>query len=130
MDRLAKALGVDFRYYLKESEDSKKSNQLIIKALPNNKLAKAHRHLQALEIGKYRMSIQASALHYCTPRKTLENLFEYTHWEVGMLDEANLPEIQQLLRDYVDGDWVYAYVPTALVEKVRQLLMEQSISCT
>lgn len=33
----------------------------------------------------YKLSIQASAHHYCQPRESgLEN-WEYTHWEVGLI---------------------------------------------
>ena len=67
----------------------------------------------------YHVSIQASAYHYSTPRKTLADISEYSAFELGF---PSMPD--ELLREFADSaqddltKTVYAYVPRALVELV------------
>jgi hypothetical protein len=44
------------------------------------------RLFHALEFAPYRISIQASAVHYCTPKALLDDLYAYETWEVGLMD--------------------------------------------
>lgn len=39
-----------------------------------------------IEVGDFRVSVQASALHNCKPNKTVEDITDYTHYEVRILD--------------------------------------------
>ncbi|WP_075810116.1 hypothetical protein [Clostridium perfringens] len=43
------------------------------------------RVLQHLNVGEYKLSIQASDGHYCEPRKLLNNIYDYTHMEVAII---------------------------------------------
>jgi hypothetical protein len=71
------------------------------------------------------ISIQSSYGHYCSPRKTLKNLEEYTGMEFALMTaERNfvgvkdvLPSFSRLFEidDYFDGS-VYAYVPVDLID--------------
>ena len=63
----------------------------------------------------FKMSVQASEFHYCSPR---ENTGPYSEVEVGFPSER----VEELM-PYVDGDgseWetVYGYVPVEVVESV------------
>lgn len=62
----------------------------------------------------FSMSVQASSVHYCTPRADTD-FANYTHWEVGYPSER-----VESLMSYVDGDGsyhetVYGYVPTQVI---------------
>jgi hypothetical protein len=79
------------------------------------------------------ISIQASYGHYCSPRKTLKNLKEYTSMEFALMDtDRNFLDVKEVLPDYsnlfeineyFDGG-VYAYVP---VELINDLLKELKV---
>lgn len=86
------------------------------------------RLFEPIDIGnnKY-FSIQASWGHYCTPRSTLLDLEEYTHWEVAFFEEGgsflpiesilpNFPSLAEI-EHYFEGS-VYPYVPKDLVEEL------------
>lgn len=59
------------------------------------------------------ISIQASAFHYCTPRRSLKDC-EYTHLELGFSSEH-----EELIEEYREGT-IYPYVPIDVVEKVME----------
>lgn len=59
----------------------------------------------------FTISIQASAFHYCTPRRGLKDC-EYTYLELGYPSEH-----EELLDEYREGT-IYPYVPMKLVEEV------------
>lgn len=72
------------------------------------------------------LSIQASYGHYCKPRKTLKDLYDYSHWEFALFNKENfirvsdiIPELKSIgeIETYFDSS-VYPYVPTDLVEEV------------
>jgi|TARA_R110000787_G_scaffold32693_1_gene86351 hypothetical protein len=62
----------------------------------------------------FKMSVQASKHHYCTPRKNGSSL-SYSHVEVGF------PTLKEnLLMNYIDGpdeptNTVYSYVPAYII---------------
>ena len=63
---------------------------------------------------KFSMSVQASELHYCTPKEN-GNTMTYTSVEVGFPTEK-----EELLMDYADDrdeptGTVYPYVPAQLI---------------
>lgn len=60
---------------------------------------------------RFSISIQASAFHYCTPRRGLKDC-EYTHLELGYPSEQ-----EELLDKYQRGK-IFPYVPIAVVEEV------------
>jgi len=62
----------------------------------------------------FKMSVQASRTHYCTPRiNGIEN--KYTEVEIGY------PSRQEpLLKKYADSNGIYAYVPAIVVYNVLQ----------
>ena len=65
----------------------------------------------------FRMSVQASEDHYCTPRES--GCVAYTHVEVGLPSEADpllVPYIECPGEDPTES--VYPYVPSGVVEAV------------
>lgn len=91
-----------------------------------------HRQFEPIRIGSdLWLSIQASYAHYCKPRKTIEDLEEYTHWEIALFtkdDFVNVsyasPEFSSLaeLELYFQGS-VYPCVPKDLVEELYLALV-------
>lgn len=82
------------------------------------------RHCEWLKINKELcLSIQASAMHYCTPRANVE-LEEYTHFELAIIVNQGLTHnlcilekferYNELLEYWEDG--VFAYVPKDIIE--------------
>lgn len=59
----------------------------------------------------FSISIQASAFHYCTPRRGLEDC-EYTHLEQGYPSEC-----EELIEEYREGT-IFPYVPIKVVEEI------------
>ena len=98
---------------------------------------KSFRMFEALEMGPFRLSIQASYAHYCSPRVTLENLKNYLSWEM-MLYEKGKPEINPIqdsrFTDVGVEDWsdIGAHIPTAIVqalyERCRMLFVTMDLS--
>ena len=66
----------------------------------------------------FKMSVQASANHYCSPKVNGSGM-SYSHVEVGFPTEK-----EDLLMDYIDGDdneptdTVYSYVPASVIINV------------
>ena len=58
------------------------------------------------------MSVQASSMHYCTPR---DNVGPWTHVEIGYPSRV-IPELAQYGEQGYSS--VYAYVPIELVENI------------
>lgn len=88
--------------------------------------------------GEYSLSVQASEYTYCTPRKTLEDLADYTHMEIAVLywnNESGKGDFIDVVRhfqdfprrnelvDHDDGG-VYAYVPVDLIEDLYQYMLK------
>lgn len=80
--------------------------------------------------GEYALSVQASEYTYCTPRRNLDDLTDYTHMEIAVLywnNESGKGDFidvarhfldfprREELAEYDDGG-VYAYVPVDLIE--------------
>ena len=69
--------------------------------------ATKNRIIERITIGNYELSIQASEIHYCTPRKVLENVFDYEDMEVAIFEEngrwCNLEE-DDFFNDWKDRD--------------------------
>jgi hypothetical protein len=60
------------------------------------------------------LSIQASTMHNCSPRKNLKDRSQYTHVEVYT---GNAPSIRDYLIRYYDGYGVATNVPTGKLAK-------------
>ena len=58
----------------------------------------------------FRMSVQASEFHYCTPR---ENFGPWTHFEIGY-PSHNEPSLEE----YSDGDDIYGWVPRKVIDQI------------
>ena len=65
----------------------------------------------------FSMSVQASRWHYCNPRRTLDNLTLYTHFEVGALSEEE-PLLASYCESGSDSFKVFPYVPVSVINKV------------
>ena len=86
-----------------------------------------HRIFQPIQVApNLVLSIQASYAHYCTPRETLKDLDNYTHWEFALVGEDDFVSVKSVLPDfpslaelelYFEGS-VYCYVPTDLVDEL------------
>ncbi len=75
--------------------------------------------------GRYRMSVQAAAHCYCTPRDTVA-LDEYTHFEVMLnVPRADIPEAWN---EYY-SDPIHSYVPVELINDLIAKLHEKYGLC-
>lgn len=93
------------------------------------------RIMECIEIGIYKLSIQASRHHYCTPQKLLTDLYEYEEMEVGIFtgDEwCNLEEDiffdtwenrENFLKHY-DG-MVASYVPIEIIQSLYEYIEDK-----
>lgn len=66
----------------------------------------------------FKMSVQASEYHYCTPRESYAD--EYSSMEIGFPSEE-----EELILEYMEGclddeptDTVYPYVPVSVINEV------------
>lgn len=48
-----------------------------------------------INIGEYSLSIQASDMHYCTPRETFEDIYKYDSMEVAVFKNDEWCDIEQ-----------------------------------
>lgn len=83
---------------------------------------------QAIVVGDYKLSVQASKLHYCTPRKNLRNADDYSRMELAIISDfpimkglSAFPKLKEL-KELCDGDFepdstfsLFGYVPVALL---------------
>lgn len=87
-----------------------------------------YRGFKHIRKGDVSLSIQASYAHYCTPRKTLRDLSEYTSMEFALIGESGefirvqeiLPGFSKLEEIEEYWDTVYGYVPVNLIEELYQ----------
>jgi hypothetical protein len=83
------------------------------------------------------ISIQASYGHYCSPRKTLLDITQYTEMEMAFVGKEGLMAIDKVdplysrlgllvdkLDEYFDGSSVYAYVPVELINEIYLALKD------
>ena len=67
------------------------------------------------------MSIQAGQYQYCDPRKDLDNVFEYTEFEVAFQDEkGNFLNPLSCLREDFRRDDVLPYIPVKRVQEIYE----------
>jgi len=93
------------------------------------------RHMKALEVGPYTLSVQASEFHYCTPRVTVP-VEEYTEWECALWTEERWLSVEKdpevfdglaVAKQWEDGESpVGGYLPTADVQALWDRLNELS----
>lgn len=92
-------------------------NQII-----RNPNGQPNEHIQA---GRYSMSIQFSAYHYCEPHQTDLPIYLYTEMEVMIIPRLSL-ELEDVYDEYLDGindDYtLFAYLPVNKVEELYQTL--------
>ncbi|MBR3762212.1 MAG: hypothetical protein IKK59_05660 [Lachnospiraceae bacterium] len=60
----------------------------------------------------FKISVQASRMHYCTPRATLAEGADYKALELGFASHKD-----ELIEDYCEG-LIYPYVPVEFVDKL------------
>lgn len=95
----------------------------------------ASRYLNRITAGDYQISIQASDSHYCTPRRTLENLEEYDTMEIAIFQNGEwvqprndekfqqFPRYEELVDHYEEGDCaVGGFVPVDLIQDLYDYL--------
>ena len=84
--------------------------------------------ISSFKIGKYKLSIQASKGHYCSPRKNLTDYNLYNSFEMLIMKEngsdiqlkkssiiRNYPKYYKLL-SYHDGESIFGWVDKDLLE--------------
>ena len=90
------------------------------------------RHCEWLEVGGgIYLSVQASHLHYCIPRR-LTKLENYTHFELALINEGELTYDTSIINDFPRFDeleryWeygIFAYVPKDLVNNLYYWCLE------
>jgi len=93
------------------------------------------RHFHAVKAGKYKVSIQASEGHYCTPKKTLRRPEDYVSFEVAIFgSNGNMitPNRSTVIKafpnlnrcDISSGSKVIGWVPTDVVEELVNYLRD------
>lgn len=80
-------------------------------------------------IGKYRLSVQASNFHYCTPRVDGLPFEDYTHYEIAILDDIGIIDPSNILSPELygrlwNGATVAGWVSKEDVDKVYRELVE------
>ena len=92
-------------------------NQII-----RNPNGQPNEHIQA---GRYSMSIQFSAYHYCEPCQTDLPAYLYSEMEVMIIPRLP-PELEYIYNEYLDGInehyTLFIYLPVAKVEELYQTL--------
>lgn len=86
----------DFRELLKSKEG------IVTIQLPFSVIKK--RIFDKIKLGEYELSIQASEYHYCTPRETLENIYDYDAMEVAIFKNNDFHDISE---DRFFYDWAH-----------------------
>lgn len=90
-----------------------------------------------IKIGNYKLSIQASHHHYCTPREILRNLYMYTTMEIAIIKNNNFLDLKDdLLISFKDNDRlssyvadnyaIYEYVPIKYIQSLYEHMIEYS----
>lgn len=95
------------------------------------------RMYKRLNIGNYELSVQASEKHYCIPRKTLSDVFEYENMEVAVLTKSG--EWCDIEHDSFFNDWefrdvflceydgmVAGYVPIIIIQSLCDYIENKS----
>lgn len=77
------------------------------------------------------ISVQASYSHYCSPRRTFDDLSEYNSMEFALMDKNGFISVSSVLPDFHRlaeieeyHDTVYGYVPVNLIEDLFEALNE------
>ena len=88
-----------------------------------------------IKLTKFNISIQASKHHYCTPRKDLDDMNDYTHVEIALFTKNNdwinphtspllidFPRLEELLANYENSNTtsVGYNIPADLVHELVQ----------
>jgi hypothetical protein len=85
-----------------------------------------------IDVGtRLRLSIQASELVSARPQKTLENLEEYTHMEVGFFKDDSFARFMDSIPDFLSiaeletyhSGEIYEGVPVDLIDELFQYLV-------
>jgi hypothetical protein len=115
---------MEFLKQLEEDGRSKLSDAIF----DDDSILRGFKHIQ---IGDLSLSIQASWGHYCTPRRTLNNLDEYSTMEFAIIqDDGEFATVSEVLPTFSRLDeieeyenTVYGYVPVDLIEQLYQELI-------
>src|SRR5690606_1377052 len=80
-----------------------------------------------IKVGRFTLSVQASAHHYSNPRKDGLPPKDYTHWEVALFYNGKWVKFRKW-KFYYRGPWmefhegfdsgVFGYMPTEIVQKL------------
>lgn len=111
---------MEFIKALEETNDSTKLKNIM--PFDEDMTYRAFKHIRK---GDVSLSIQASYGHYCTPRKTLNELVNYSSMEFALIRNGEFIRVQDILPDLprlneIEEHWdtVYGYVPVDLIEEI------------
>lgn len=88
------------------------------------------RQFHAIPLKRGFLSVQASKTHYCSPRRTLDDVHLYEEWEIALINEKGklvapprtLPKGIRRLWESGHFSVVAGYVKTGTVQKIIDLL--------
>ena len=117
----------DFRTLLVTGMDSRPLWAVWKETLPTNFPVKALRVFHPFQFATCEISVQASAVHYCRPQETLDDLTAYTHWEVYLsLKDGAGKSLEDFIRrspfEEYWGEDVSHNVPTEVAQGLLNLL--------
>lgn len=84
----------DFRELLR-SKRGIQSVDLSIDSTTGERLVFSSRNFEAIKVRDYMLSVQASENHYCTPRRTLSDVYEYSEMEVALLKDNEFVDVAE-----------------------------------
>ena len=106
--------------------DKLKENERFMLDMMGEDYSRGARLLEWLEVGEnIHLSIQASPIHYCSPREMID-LDDYTHFELALIVDnevcynsekiKDFPQYNELT-EYHDG-MIFSYVPRELISNL------------
>lgn len=128
---------ITFLSLLKETESSKQCAKALKNITPINWWDATYRPrtFEIIQIGDYKLSIQASVCHYCEPARTLDDLTQYKSMEIAIVkgnkwihpkdDEyiRQFTRYDELIDKYQEGEQpVGEFVPVDLIEDLIEYL--------
>lgn len=108
-----------------------------VKKLKEKNRSSSFRQFEAVQCGEFKISIQASEFHYCTPRRTVEP-YMYSNMEIAIFDSNGwvIPPSDDRFKNkpwanlFEEGsvNSVAGYVPVETIESIMAELEQTTTS--